>query len=281
MASTQTTTAPGQPPRQKSKPHRRSRRHPRRQRLRFTREGKIFTALTLAIGFAAINTGNNLLYLILGTLLTLIIGSGILSDLALRGLSITRTPPKRIFAQTPFLMGISLKNAKRHLPSFTIEVDDLFSPEPFHRRCFFLKVPSGRTQNTAYRHTFDTRGRHHLLGFIVGTRFPFGLFEKTRPVELPRDILVFPEVRRLDQAPARFGEDGATRSPRIGRIGDFHALRDYRDGDDPRDIAWRNSARLGRPLVRERELPRGQDITIYLDTQGVELPTPALVDRQE
>lgn len=58
---------------------------PRRRRqiagrhLRFTREGKYFVALTFGIGFAAINTGNNLLYLVLGMLLALIVGSGVLS----------------------------------------------------------------------------------------------------------------------------------------------------------------------------------------------------------
>jgi hypothetical protein len=43
---------------------RRLRRRPRR--LRFTRDGKYFVAISIGIGLAAINTGNNLLYLILG-----------------------------------------------------------------------------------------------------------------------------------------------------------------------------------------------------------------------
>ena len=44
----------------------RSLRPPRR--LKFTREGKYFLGITLGVGFAAINTGNNLLYLLLGML---------------------------------------------------------------------------------------------------------------------------------------------------------------------------------------------------------------------
>ena len=43
------------------------------RRLKFTREGKFFVGITLGVGFAAINTGNNLLYLLLGMLLALII----------------------------------------------------------------------------------------------------------------------------------------------------------------------------------------------------------------
>ena len=35
------------------------------RRLSFTREGKIIVVLSVGVGFAAINTGNNLLYLLL------------------------------------------------------------------------------------------------------------------------------------------------------------------------------------------------------------------------
>ena len=54
------------------------------RRLSFTREGKYFVGITLGVGFAAINTGNNLLYLLLGMMLSLIIASGIMSEMSLR-----------------------------------------------------------------------------------------------------------------------------------------------------------------------------------------------------
>ena len=54
------------------------------RKLKFTREGKYYLGITLGVGFAAINTGNNLLYLLLGMLLSLIVVSGVMSDLSLR-----------------------------------------------------------------------------------------------------------------------------------------------------------------------------------------------------
>ena len=54
------------------------------RRLKLTREGKYFIFITFGVGVAAINTGNNLLYLLLGMLLSLIIVSGVLSELSLR-----------------------------------------------------------------------------------------------------------------------------------------------------------------------------------------------------
>src|SRR6187551_3093155 len=82
------------------------------RRLSFTREGKIIVILSVGVGFAAINTGNNLLYLLLGWLLSFIIASGILSEQTLRALSVERRPPPRIFAGDPFLMEVVIKNAK-------------------------------------------------------------------------------------------------------------------------------------------------------------------------
>ena len=72
---------------------RRRMRPPRR--LKFTREGKFFVGITLGVGFAAINTANNLLYLLLGMLLALIVVSGIMSELSLRDLTVVRRLPLR------------------------------------------------------------------------------------------------------------------------------------------------------------------------------------------
>src|SRR5215831_11538964 len=65
------------------------------RRLKFTREGKFFVGITLGVGFAAINTANNLLYLLLGMLLALIVVSGIMSELSLRDLTVVRRLPLR------------------------------------------------------------------------------------------------------------------------------------------------------------------------------------------
>src|SRR5205814_7019129 len=50
------------------------------------------------------------------------------------------------------------------------------------------------------------------------------------------------------------------------RSGEFHGLREFRSGDDPRDIHWRTSARRGRPFVRELEEETGRIVMIVLET---------------
>ena len=263
-------------------------RHPRLarwlrppRRLRVTREGKYFLAITLGIGFAAINTGNNLLYLLLGWMLSVIVASGILSEQTLRGLRVTRLPPGRIFAGRPFLMGISLKNEKRRLPSFSIEVEDLVGRKPLDKKCYFLKVPAGRVQTTSYRHVFAKRGLYRFQGFRVSTKFPFALFRKSRDVEAAGEIVVFPAVHPV-QIPAPTPEQGGedVRS-RLGRRGEFFGLREFRSGDDKRDVHWRSSARQGRLMVREYEEESHRRATILVDNSLPDGASPGDQDALE
>src|SRR5262249_25632423 len=92
------------------------------RRLKFTREGKFFVGITLGVGFAAINTGNNLLYLLLGMLLALIIVSGLMSELSLRDLTVVRRLPLRAQVGRPHLVEIEVFNHKATVPSYAIEV---------------------------------------------------------------------------------------------------------------------------------------------------------------
>ena len=73
-------------------------RRPTTRKFRLSREGRVFLFVTIGVGFAAVNTANNLLYLLLGLLLSLLLVSGVLSDLALWKLKMRRRVPARLFA---------------------------------------------------------------------------------------------------------------------------------------------------------------------------------------
>ena len=82
------------------------RRRRTRRKFRLTREGRAFLFITVGVGLAAVNTGNNLLFLVLGLLLSLLLVSGVLSDLALWRLQIKRNLPTRLFAGRSSLMDV-------------------------------------------------------------------------------------------------------------------------------------------------------------------------------
>src|ERR1700744_5411832 len=171
------------------------------RRLKFTREGKFFVGITLGVGFAAVNTGNNLLYLMLGLLLALIVVSGMMSELSLRDLTVVRRLPLRAQVGRPHLVEIKVFNHKGRIPSYAIEVEDLRAGQPADKRCFFLKISPRSAQVAAYRRTPARRGRDRHVGFRVATRFPFGLFEKSRELVADGDLVIYPAIDPL-QLPA-------------------------------------------------------------------------------
>jgi uncharacterized protein (DUF58 family) len=235
------------------------------RRLSFTREGRIIVILSVGVGFAAINTGNNLLYLLLGWLLSFIVASGVLSEQTLRQLTVERRPPPRIHAGEPFLMEVVIKNAKVKRASYSIEVEDLQGTTPIDKRCYFLKIPEAKSQRTSYRHTFVRRGLYTLTGYRLATKFPFALFRKSKDVEAPLEIVVYPTRVAVPRPPPRSSTRGDAIADKLGRRGEFFGLRERRVGDDRRDIHWKSSARTGRLLVREYEDELARRVVIAVD----------------
>lgn len=241
------------------------------RRLRPTREGWWFLIATLLVGVAAVNAGLNLLFGVFGMMLFLILASGIMSELTLRRLTVSRRLPPVVHAGAPFLTGIAVRNDKPRAPTFSLEVEDLAAERPVERRCYFLKLPAGRQQETSYRHVLPRRGLHRLIGFRLSTRFPFGLIRKSRDVAAPAELLVYPALVPVPmlELTDRLAQHPARHAPRPARGGEFHGLRDFRPGDDPRQIHWRSSARRGRRLVREGEDESGQRVLVVLAIPAV------------
>src|SRR5437762_10454876 len=90
-----------------------------------TSEGTRFVLLSFAVGIAALNTGNNLLYLLLAMMLSLIVLSGILSEHCLKDLIVRRTIPPHIFAGRPAMASMAIRNGKARFPSFSLRVMDI------------------------------------------------------------------------------------------------------------------------------------------------------------
>ena len=236
------------------------------RRLKFTREGKFFVGITLGVGFAAVNTGNNLLYLLLGMLLALIIVSGLMSELSLRDLTVVRRLPLRAQVGRPHLVEIEVFNHKGRVPSYAIEVEDLRAGQPADKRCFFLKISPKSAQVAAYRRTPAKRGRDKHVGFRIATRFPFGLFEKSREVPAEGELIIYPAVD-LVQLPALPAGRHAGGDAAFGRGhgDDYLGLKLLRAGEDPRDVHWRKSAAVGQLVTRERAREARPDIVLPLD----------------
>jgi uncharacterized protein (DUF58 family) len=239
------------------------------RKFRLTREGKWFIGATLVLGFAAVNGGINLLFLVFGMLLCLLVANGVLAEASMRHLAPHRQLPHAIYAGSPFLMGIAVRNQKSRIATFSLEVEDLSADRnPVDRRCFFLKIPAHRRQETSYRRTLSRRGIHRLTGLRLSTRFPFGLLRRSMDVDAPADLLVYPALIPVSDLTLRAGlsQLGERQTAARARSGEFRGLRELRPGDDPSSIHWRTSARRGRTFVREFEEEAGRTVIIVLET---------------
>ncbi len=241
----------------------------------------MFVLVTLGVGAAAVNTGNNLLYLVLGLMLSLILVSGVLSDLVLLSIEGARALPSRAFAGGPALVEIVLRNEKARLPSFSLEVEDQAESLATDRRCYFLKVEAAGEQRATYRRDLPQRGRVRFAALRLSTRYPFGLFDKWRVLSLPGELLVFPFVDLSARAPTLpSGGEGAPDRVVRGSGIEPAGLRDYRVGDEARSLHGRRSAALGRLVVREREREASRTIVIALD-DAIDTGDPAALARFE
>jgi uncharacterized protein (DUF58 family) len=235
-----------------------------KRRLTFTRPGRWYTGLTIGIGLAAINTGNNLLFLVLGLMLASIVVSGILSEQSLRLVRVERRLPSGATAGQPALVGLLARNGKPRAPSFSLELRERGGD--VSGRGFLVLLPAGRATEVAYQFVPSRRGVYRFDQLEVATRAPFGLFEKSRPLDAPAELIVFPRKVEPPLLQSRqLAREGERPEDRAGQGQEVHSLRDHRPGEDARSIHWKSSARHGRLIGVDRERELRRRVCVVLD----------------
>jgi hypothetical protein len=236
---------------------------------RLTRDGTIYLAAVFILILAAVNTGNNLLFLILACLLAGILVSGVLSRVVLTGIDLKFDLPEHIFAEQPVLAEIELRNEKQAWPSFSLRVvgsSKNSSAEILTRPIFFPYIPRMSSARQKVELTFPHRGVYRQDAFGIRTRFPFGFFEKTRRVDSDIEIAVYPRVEPTEQfyevLPLLSGEMA---SHFRGRGHELHSLRDYVTTDSARFVDWKVTAKSGRLMVREFAREDERRVMLVLD----------------
>ncbi len=238
------------------------------RRIRVNRAGLVFTLGSFAVGFAAFNTGNNLLYLLFGAMLGLIVVSGWLSEQVIRDLKVIRRVPRGVTAGSPVRIEYEVWNRRKHFPSFTLEIGEA----GFQGRGFIPLLQPGGHASARSETRFARRGVVPLRAVTISTSFPFGLFRKSRDIPLAGELVIWPRSDRKVRPPnpggGRMPRSGHTSAGSAGPRGEYRGLRSYRPGDDPRDIHWRTTARLGQPVIREYEQSDTEALWLCLDTRG-------------
>jgi uncharacterized protein (DUF58 family) len=242
-----------------------------RMEYRISRAGWIYIGATLLVALAALNTGNNLLFLILACLISVILMSGILSSISLAGVELRIELPEHIFAGQTVRADVELRNEKLMLPSFGLRVEaavakDAPTAAVLEKPVFFPFLPRQETVKQSVPVTFLRRGLHVQDSFRIVTRFPFGFLQKTRRVELKSEALVYPSVEASSELMDMFpGIEGSIESHSKGRGQDLHGLREYVPTDSVRHVHWKASARMGSLMVREFAREDDRRVLLVLD----------------
>jgi uncharacterized protein (DUF58 family) len=199
-----------------------------------TREGKAYLFVVLIIGVAAVNTANNLLYMVLGVMISAILFSGFASAADLRGLELDVALPQNAFAGRPVSVRVRLENPRHWIPAISVSVKTpqekkkktsewewqktrfIFPkqrqwfkiPDYTLRRkplppsppkiladpVYFTLVPPRSSASAEVELVFPRRGQYAQQGFSLSTRFPFSFLTKSRMVELESELLVYPAM---------------------------------------------------------------------------------------
>jgi uncharacterized protein (DUF58 family) len=118
--------------------------------------------------------------------------------------------------------------------------------------------------------TARRRGRHRLPPTATRASGPVGLAAWYRTGATKDDILVYPDLpsaRRLAIAvrQGKFrGEGQMTRGP-LGLGTEFESVRDYLPDDDLRQVNWRATARIGRPMSNQYRVEQDRDVICVID----------------
>jgi uncharacterized protein (DUF58 family) len=118
----------------------------------------------------------------------------------------------------------------------------------------------------------NQRGKYVLKGFRVESGFPFGIIRSRQTFREQQAILVYPAFTALSQlrlpTGRRYQPGGVALASKLGESFEYLGNREFRDGDNVRDIDWRATARLGRPIVREWVEEYMLRVAVILDTHA-------------
>jgi uncharacterized protein (DUF58 family) len=242
----------------------------KRLRLSITRLGWEYLLAVLLLGAAAVNTGNNLLYLVLSLMLGVFLVSGWVSRRAIQDLRPDRIDEGNVFARVRGGLRVRLRDGA---PGRLRGVEVHLELEDVRVEPGFLRGGEGASTGPVTLHLRPPRrGWTPMKWLEFRTSFPFGFLEKSWRFPLDQRLLVLPHPRVLPSRPELAGERTLPR-PRAGSDSPDGA-RPFRDRDPLSHVHWKRTAQRGTPWVRTFEDDEPAGTRLRLDLRAWE-PGPA------
>jgi uncharacterized protein (DUF58 family) len=235
----------------------------KRLRLTLTPLGLQYLLALSLIGFFAVNSGNNLLYLVFSLMLGLFLVSGWVSRRAIQGLKLLAIEEGNLFARVKGGIRVRLLDTHpRRIRGMELHLDlERARVEPG----FYAGGQGAQEAVLVVLHARpEFRGWCRVRHLEMRTRYPFGFLEKAWRFPLEKQLLCLPHPRSTAMRGESKGETPHL-IPKPGFISP-EGTRPYRTGDALSQVHWKRTAQRGVPWIRtfEGEQPTGLRLRLDL-----------------
>ena len=228
--------------------------------------GLVYGAMTILVGLAAANRQNNLLFWILGVMLSALLMSMLLSGVMMRSLRVRRLVAGHGLVGEPLAVRYWVTNRSRFLPAFALHIEE----RPVEGRGGWSRLMRPARASVMHLGPRETvhgeavfwptqRGELRFDRLRIWTTFPFGIIRRSKTISQPQHTLIYPLLYELRREVLRSvspqGLAGSRVSQHTGAGDDYYGMRDFRPGDTLRHIAWKRSACLDELVCLERTSP--------------------------
>jgi uncharacterized protein (DUF58 family) len=231
--------------------------------VRLTRVGTTYIIATVVLAVAAINTGNNAIYIAVALMLGCLLLSGIASKGGLKHLRVEIRGIDEAWAGRPADGTLRIRNDSR---IWNVRDVVLFS-EAFAAPVLVPLIARRADVLINVQFLFPRRGLAHVNAIDSYTRYPFGFFLKKRRLRVESDVIVYPRILAEDAARERFrpvtGEESTATRPGAGS--ELHSFREYVRGDSIRQVHWKKSASVGRWIMKQHEAEASHSVLVVVD----------------
>lgn len=232
--------------------------------IKIKKAGWIYSLLCIVLGIAAINTGNNLIYIIDAAMLGFMGISGFFGVKNINGIKVDITEPDEIYAAKNSFVKVKVTNTKNFFPCFLIRIhiDDKSVLFPF--------IDNKSTEEKYINHTFETRGFYTVNQCIISSVYPFNFFIRFKDTHITKKILVFPEPVQSKIKKFNFSNDmkGDKETEEEGYGSTPQSVREYRDGDPFKYIHWKAYAKTGKMITKIMNDERDDPVVLELNTKN-------------
>lgn len=209
-----------------------------------TRAGLGFAVLLLGMLLAGLNYANSVALLIAFVLGGFMLVAMNLCHRNLLGLVVESLAMPPVFAGDRARLGLRLRNE-----SATTRYS--YRARLGEHAATLDTLPPGESRALEVELATLRRGRQRVPRISLSTEFPFGLFRAWTWVHAPEALLVYPAARGNRAPPLAGSEHDSGAHALAGGNDEWAGLRSFRDGDSPRQVAWKAYARGAPLLVKE------------------------------